>query len=30
MDSLRRLAPAAYCTGAVLILLPTVDYLNNA
>jgi hypothetical protein len=30
MDSIRRLAPAAYCTGVVLILLPTVDYLNNA
>jgi len=30
MDSIRRLAPAAHCTAAVLILIPTVDYISSA
>jgi len=29
-DSLRRLAPASYCTAALLVLLPMMDYLGSA
>lgn len=30
MESLRRLAPAAYCIAALLLLIPMMDYLGNA
>ena len=30
MEPLRRLAPASYCTAALLLLLPMMDYLGNA
>jgi hypothetical protein len=29
-DSLRRFAPASYCTAALLVLLPMMDYLGSA
>ena len=29
-DSLRRLAPASYCTAALLVFLPMIDYLGSA
>lgn len=29
MESLRRIAPAAYCIAALLLLLPMADYIGN-